>query len=142
MSAHQGYDPTEVPPPGSFMAAAGMKVVEATGTRVTARLHVDASHHTPFGVVHGGVYAAAVESAASIGASLAVLESGRSAVGVTNTTDFVRPVVEAELEVVAEALQQGRTLQLWEVRITRADDGRLVAHGRLRLQNVPLPAER
>jgi 1,4-dihydroxy-2-naphthoyl-CoA hydrolase len=132
-------DPTAPPPPGSFMAAAGLQVLEASGTRVVARLDVDASHHTPFGVVHGGVYAAAVESVASIGASLAVLPTGRSAVGVTNTTDFVRPVTQARLDVVGEALQQGRTLQLWEVRISRADDGKLVAHGRLRLQNVALP---
>jgi hypothetical protein len=29
--------------------------------------------------------------------------------------------------------------QLWHVRITRHDDGKLVAEGRVRLQNVPLP---
>jgi acyl-coenzyme A thioesterase PaaI-like protein len=37
--------------------------------------------------------------------------------------------------VTAAPLQQGRTQQLWEVRITD-DNGRLVALGSLRLQNV------
>jgi acyl-coenzyme A thioesterase PaaI-like protein len=43
------------------------------------------------------------------------------------------------LDVVAEPIQQGRTLQLWQVLLTRADDGKLVARGQVRLQNVPLP---
>jgi acyl-coenzyme A thioesterase PaaI-like protein len=43
------------------------------------------------------------------------------------------------LVVVAEPVQQGRTLQLWQVLLTRADDGKLVARGQVRLQNVPLP---
>jgi acyl-coenzyme A thioesterase PaaI-like protein len=37
--------------------------------------------------------------------------------------------------VQAEAIQQGRTAQLWEVRVVDEDD-RLVAMGQVRLQNV------
>ena len=40
--------------------------------------------------------------------------------------------------VVAEPVQQGRSQQLWQVHLTR-DDGKLVARGQVRLQNVPLP---
>jgi 1,4-dihydroxy-2-naphthoyl-CoA hydrolase len=39
--------------------------------------------------------------------------------------------------VRAEPIQQGRTQQLWQCDITR-EDGKLVARGQLRLQNVPL----
>ena len=53
--------------------------------------------------------------------------------------DVVRPVTGAEVEVLAEPVFQGRTQQLWEVSITRVEDGKLVARGRLRLQNLPLP---
>jgi acyl-coenzyme A thioesterase PaaI-like protein len=62
------------------------------------------------------------------------------AVGIHNSTDFLRPVTVADLEVVAEPLFQGRTQQLWQVSITRLDDGKLVARGQLRLQNVPRPS--
>jgi acyl-coenzyme A thioesterase PaaI-like protein len=62
------------------------------------------------------------------------------AVGVSNTTDFLRPVTMAEVEVVTEPLFQGRTQQLQEVLITRVGDGKLVARGQLRLQNVPVRA--
>jgi len=120
-------------------ASADYKLHELTSTRVRATMSLNEAHHQPFGRVHGGVYAIAVEGVASAGASAAVAEQGMYAVGTNNNTDFLRPVTVAEVEVLAEAIFQGRTQQLWEVSITRLDDGKLVAKGRLRLQNIPLP---
>jgi uncharacterized protein (TIGR00369 family) len=122
-----------------FVAAMQFEVSDADGSRVTGQVDLGSDQHTPWGVVHGGVYCSVVESAASIGASLAVRERGQFAVGVNNNTDFVRPMTSGRLDVVAEPVQQGRTLQLWQVVLTRADDGKLVARGQVRLQNVPLP---
>jgi 1,4-dihydroxy-2-naphthoyl-CoA hydrolase len=119
--------------------SAQFRIFELTGTRVRARLSLNEDHHQPFGRVHGGVYAIAVEGVASAGACAAVADQGMYAVGTNNNTDFLRPVTVAEVEVLAEALFQGRTQQLWEVSITRLEDGKLVARGRLRLQNLPLP---
>jgi 1,4-dihydroxy-2-naphthoyl-CoA hydrolase len=122
-----------------FVAAMKFEVGEAGGSRVTGHVDLGPDQHTPWGVVHGGLYCSVVESAASIGASLAVQEHGQFAVGVNNNTDFIRSVIEGRLDVVAEPVQQGRTQQLWQVHLTRADDGKLVARGQVRLQNVPLP---
>ena len=88
-------------------------------------------------MVRGGVYTTAVETAASLGASLAVRHRG-IAVGVHNATDFLRPATSGRAEVIAEPLQQGRVQQLWLVTITD-ERGRALARGQLRLQNVPLP---
>jgi uncharacterized protein (TIGR00369 family) len=123
----------------AFVAASGFVVTEVSGTRVAGHVELGPDQHTPWGVVHGGVYCTVVESAASIGASAAVLDRGQFAVGVNNNTDFARPMTTGRMEVVAEPIQQGRTLQLWQVVLTRADDGKLVARGQVRLQNVPLP---
>jgi 1,4-dihydroxy-2-naphthoyl-CoA hydrolase len=123
----------------AFVAAINFDVAEADGSRVTGSVELGPEQHTPWGVVHGGVYCSVVESAASIGASLAVQGRGQFAVGVNNNTDFVRPMTAGRIDVVAEPVQQGRTLQLWQVLLTRADDGKLVARGQVRLQNVPLP---
>jgi 1,4-dihydroxy-2-naphthoyl-CoA hydrolase len=136
---------SEVPPvdlasAGPFVAAMKFEVTEATGTRVTGHVDVGPDQHTPWGVVHGGLYASVVESAASIGASTAVVEHGQFSVGVNNNTDFIRAMTEGRLDVVAEPIQQGRTQQLWQVLLTRADDGKLVARGQVRLQNVMLPS--
>ena len=123
----------------AFVAATGLQLTEVTGTRVAGSIDVGPDHHTPWGVVHGGVYCTVVESAASIGASTAVAERGQFSVGVSNQTDFLRPMTAGRLDVVAEPVQQGKTLQLWLVTLAR-EDGKLVARGQVRLQNVPLPA--
>jgi uncharacterized protein (TIGR00369 family) len=124
---------------GPFVAAMKFEVTEAAGSRVTGHVDLGPDQHTPWGVVHGGLYCSVVESAASIGASLAVVDRGQFSVGVNNNTDFVRPMTAGRLDVVAEPIQQGRTLQLWQVVLTRSEDGKLVARGQVRLQNVALP---
>ncbi|WP_309229447.1 MULTISPECIES: PaaI family thioesterase [unclassified Blastococcus] len=126
-------------PAPAFVGAMGFTTAEVTGTRVTGSADLGPEHHTPWGVVHGGVYCAIVETAASVGASRAVQEHGQFSVGVNNSTDFIRSMTAGRVDVVAEPVQQGRTQQLWQVALTRAEDGKLVAQGRVRLQNVPLP---
>jgi uncharacterized protein (TIGR00369 family) len=123
----------------AFVESAGLAFTDVTGTRVRGEIQLGPEHHTPWGVVHGGVYTTAVESAATVGASAAIADLGQVAVGVANNTDFLRPMTAGRLDVVAEPVQQGRTLQLWQVVLTRAEDGKPVARGQVRLQNVPLP---
>ena len=123
----------------AFVAAAGLVIDEVTGTRVTGHIELGPEHHTPWGIVHGGVYTTAIESAASIGASTAVKDQGMVAVGLTNTTQFLRSVTSGRVNVEAVALNQGRTQQLWQVDV-KDGAGKLVAHGELRLQNVTASA--
>jgi 1,4-dihydroxy-2-naphthoyl-CoA hydrolase len=130
-------------PSGSMLealrASAQWTLHEMSGTRARATMVLDERHHQPFGIVHGGIYAIAVEGLASAAACAAVEDRGLVAVGTTNTTDFLRPVSRGALDVLATALFQGRTHQLWQVDITRADDGKLVARGQLRLANITPP---
>ncbi|MBF9067690.1 PaaI family thioesterase [Streptacidiphilus sp. NEAU-YB345] len=118
-----------------FVAAAGLVLDEVSGARVLGHMDLGADHHTPWGIVHGGIYATAVETAASVGASAAVADRGQYAVGVHNSTDFLRASVECRATVVAEPTHQGRSQQLWTV--TVADqDGRQLARGQVRLRNI------
>jgi 1,4-dihydroxy-2-naphthoyl-CoA hydrolase len=135
----EGLPSVDLTAASRFVAASAFQVTEASGSRVAGHVDLGPDQHTPWGVVHGGVYCTVVESAASIGASVAVADRGQFAVGVNNNTDFLRPMTTGRVDVVAEPLQQGRTLQLWLVTLSRADDGKLVARGQVRLQNVPLP---
>ena len=119
----------------ALMADIGLMIDEVTGSRVTAHLNLGPEHHTPWGIVNGGVYCTAIEGTASIGASAAVQNQDKFAVGLTNTTHFLRPITSGTVTVDAVALHQGRTQQLWKVDITD-ESGRLIAHGEVRLQNV------
>ena len=126
-------DPTDA---GAFLTELGLEFGEIGPARVTAHLDLGPRHHTPWGIVHGGVYSTAVESLASIGACAAVRDRGLVAVGLTNTTHFLRAVAEERVYLEAAALSQGGSQQLWQVDITDRN-GKRVAHGEVRLQNVP-----
>jgi 1,4-dihydroxy-2-naphthoyl-CoA hydrolase len=129
-------------PADTFLAVIGLRLErvlpQGMQTVVRGSLEVDKRHHTPWGVVHGGVWASVVESAATVGACAVLEAEGRFAVGVDNLTDFLRPVREGNLDVVAMPEQIGRSLQLWRVTITD-QLGKPVAQGRVRLANQQLP---
>jgi 1,4-dihydroxy-2-naphthoyl-CoA hydrolase len=124
---------------GDFLQSVGLRIDSITGNEVRGHLDASDQHHTPWGIVHGGLYTTVIESAASIGASYAVWDDGRFAVGVSNQTDFLRPHVAGRLDVRATVIQQGRTLQLWLVEITN-EEGKTVARGQVRLINQQLPS--
>ncbi|MBI1758718.1 MAG: PaaI family thioesterase [Actinobacteria bacterium] len=121
---------------GGFVALLGLVFDELSGERVTARWTVRPELLQPYGVLHGGVHCAVVETLASVGAALWLGESGQ-VVGVSNHTDFLRAVREGELVAEASPIHRGRSQQLWLVEIVDAGR-RLVARGQVRLQNLPV----
>ena len=130
------YDPTH----GMFGDIGGT-FEEMTPDRVVVALDVDARHHQPFGLLHGGVHCVLVETAASAGAGLWAISKGNVAVvGVSNSTDFLRSHREGRIIAVATPIHRGRTQQLWQVVVSRESDGKTVARGQVRLQNIVDPA--
>jgi 1,4-dihydroxy-2-naphthoyl-CoA hydrolase len=122
--------------PSEFMRLLGLRFDQLGPTRLTAHFDCGPAHHQPWGRVHGGVYASVIETAATTGAYLAVRGRGQLAVGITNTSHFLRAETEGRMNVLATAVHQGRSSQLWEVAITRARDGKPVARGSVRLHNL------
>jgi 1,4-dihydroxy-2-naphthoyl-CoA hydrolase len=115
----------------------GIEFLEVGPDRVTARLDVTPAHQQAYGIVHGGVHCAMIEGLASAGGALWAMERGMpGAVGVSNTTDFLRSVRSGELRAEATPLHRGRTQQLWQVTVTRDSDGQPVARGTVRLHNL------
>ena len=124
----------------AFMRLLGLDFEEAGPERVVASFEANENHHQPWGIVHGGVFSAISETVASTGAYLAVKDEGRLAAGVNNVTDFLRPHEQGRLRVIAEPLQQGKSQQLWQVVVEREEDGKTVARGQVRLQNIETDA--
>jgi uncharacterized protein (TIGR00369 family) len=112
----------------------GMTITEATPDRVVLTWPVTPALHQPYGIVHGGVHCAAVETAASVGAALWFGDRG-TVVGVSNHTDFLRGVRDGELTATATPIHRGGMQQLWLVEVTD-EQGRAVARGQVRLQNL------
>ena len=46
----------------AFLAAAGLRLTHVAADRVEGVIDLGPAHHTPWGVVHGGVYTAAVKA--------------------------------------------------------------------------------
>jgi 1,4-dihydroxy-2-naphthoyl-CoA hydrolase len=114
----------------------GLTLDEVALDHVRAHLDCDERHHQPFGIVHGGVWCAVVESMASIGGAMNAIRQDKQVVGVNNSTDFLRAHRTGRVDGLAEPLHVGRTQQLWQVVLTRASDDKVVARGQVRLQNV------
>ena len=117
-----------------FIKLIGIRTEEATADRVVLTCPVTPDLHQPFGLVHGGVYATLAETAASVAGALWFGDRGK-VVGVSNHTDFLRAVRRGELRAEATPLARGRTTQLWQVEVGD-EQGRLVAHAKVRLQNL------
>ena len=130
------------PQPG-WDSAVGIRVEELTPTRVVAYVDIDERHQQGYGIVHGGVWASVVESVGSHGAAMAAhkITGQMAVVGIANSTDFLRPHRAGRVRATGTPIQTGRTQQNWLVEIEREDDGKMVARGQLRVQNLPAPPE-
>jgi uncharacterized protein (TIGR00369 family) len=117
---------------GGFNVALGLVFTRASADEIACEVPIGPHLAQPYGLVHGGVYSAIVETLASVGAALFAMPQGLAPVGLENTTSFLRAVRSGVLHGVARPLHRGRTTQVWEVEI-RGDDGKVAATGRVRL---------
>ncbi len=115
----------------------GFRLVEAGADRVVLSWDVSEANLQPYGIVHGGTYCGAVETAASWAAALWLGDRGK-VVGVSNQTDFLRAATEGRMTATATPIHRGRSQQLWLVEVVD-DLNRPVARGQVRLQNLTDP---
>ena len=123
-----------------WCGAMKLRFTAASGDEVRCEFDVVDQHLQPFGLVHGGVMCGVIETLTSIGATMHVRHLGQEAVGLENTTSFIRAVQSGTLRAVARPISRGRTNQLWEAWI-HDDRDRIVSQGRVRLQNVSAAPE-
>ncbi|MGB0972724.1 MAG: PaaI family thioesterase [Mycobacterium sp.] len=120
-----------------FDAELGLAYLEISPEGGRAQLQITDKLLQPYGIVHGGVYCSVAESLASVsGAVWLAANGGGKVVGVNNNTDFLRAIGSGTLTAISTPVHRGRRQQLWLITIADTD-GRLVARGQVRLQNLP-----
>ena len=122
-----------------FDALYGLEVLEVTDDLVRAQVAVRDELRQPFGLVHGGVLASIAETLASLGTAVVVVPEGNAAMGSSNATSFLRPILEGTIHARALRRHRGRTTWVWDVEITD-DADRLCALTRMTIAVRPIPA--
>lgn len=108
----------------------GLELLEVSAEQVSARVEVHDQLKQPAGLVHGGVYASIAESIASLATGMSVLPEGSVAMGLSNSTSFLRPITAGAVHARATRLHRGRTTWVWDVHFSD-DAGRLCAVTRM-----------
>jgi uncharacterized protein (TIGR00369 family) len=124
--------------PHGFDRLYGLELLGYDENQVTARVKVREEIKQPAGLVHGGVYAAIAESMTSLATALAVMGEGNTAMGLSNSTSFLRPITEGVIHAQASRLHRGRTTWVWDVHFND-DAERLCAVTRMTIAVRPLP---
>ncbi|MGH2854298.1 MAG: PaaI family thioesterase [Solirubrobacteraceae bacterium] len=118
----------------------GLELLEFSDSEARAQVQVREELKQPAGLVHGGVYAAIAESLASLATGFTVFPEGSVAMGLSNSTSFLRPITAGTIHARATRLHRGRTTWVWDVRF--GDDAdRLCAVTRMTIAVRPLPAD-
>ena len=118
------------PTPGTLDDVLGFEMLEATPDLCRAQFKVEKRVQQPLGLVHGGAYASLAESMVSLTTHVAVQDNGSFAMGMSNSTTFLRPASEGTIHAEAVLLHKGRTTWIWDVTF-RDDEGRTCAVTRM-----------
>ncbi len=114
----------------TLIEALGIRFTAAGDDFLEASMPVEARHHQPMGILHGGATATLAESVASAAAALRLGDSGKLPVGMELSINHIRSVRAGNVTARAEPIHLGRSTQLWQIRV-QDDQGRLVALARL-----------
>ena len=116
----------------------GCELLELNAERVRARLQVHDGVRQRFGVVHGGAYCAWAEMLASEATVRGVAADGNIAMGIANSTQFLRPVSTGVLNAEGRVRRRGRSVWVWDIDFTD-EQGALCSISRVTLAVRPAP---
>ncbi|HEY7629464.1 MAG TPA: PaaI family thioesterase [Thermoleophilaceae bacterium] len=129
-------DEYPVPAGRALDGVLGFRMLSVDGDEAHAEVPITDAVRQRWGLVHGGTYAALAEMLATEATVQQVWGEGNRGMGLSNATNFVRPVSEGTLHARARRLHAGRTTWVWDVEMTD-DEGRLCAVTRMTIAIRP-----
>lgn len=85
-------------------------------------------HQQPFGLVHGGVFASIIDTAASWAIFYAIGDQNAGMTSVDLKLNFLAPAVSGKLIAKGRLIKLGKTLGYAEAEVTN-ESGKILAHG-------------
>jgi len=104
-----------------------------------AKMPVNSRVHQPMGLLHGGATVALAESVGSAASLLFVNPEIQEVRGIEISANHLRSKRDGVVTGTARIVHQGRSLHLWEVRVTD-EQGRLISL--CKITNMVLPRKR
>lgn len=106
----------------TLMETLGIEYIDAGPEFLVATMPVNSKVHQPMGLLHGGASAALAESLGS-GASLMLIDPDKQEVrGIEMSVNHVKSKRAGIVTGTARLVHRGRTVHLWEIRITDEND--------------------
>ncbi|MEM8999605.1 MAG: PaaI family thioesterase [Bacteroidota bacterium] len=107
---------------GTLMETLQIEYIDVGENYLTARMPVGPRVYQPDGVLHGGATAALAESVGSA-ASYVFLDGKEFFVrGIEIAANHVKSVRDGYVYAKAQIIHKGRTVQLWEIKVTNDTD--------------------
>lgn len=106
----------------TLMQTLNIEYTDAGSDYLTATMPVNSSVHQPMGLLHGGATVALAESVGSA-ASLMLINAEHSEVrGIEISANHLKAKREGIVTATARIIHKGRSIHLWEIRITDEND--------------------
>lgn len=106
----------------TLMETLEIEFTEVGKDYLIARMPVTPKVHQPDGVLHGGASVALAESVGSCGAFVFLNTKDVVIRGIEIAANHVKSIREGYVYANARMIHQGRTIQLWQIRITNEED--------------------
>lgn len=119
---------------GPFFRHMSMKVTEIGPGYSAVLMRVGKKHMNPFGGLHGGVYASAIDTAAYWSAYCDLPEDS-GLVTIDLKVDFLAPVLQEKIMINGQRIKSGKTICLAEAKMCDGN-GKVLAHGTSKLMVI------
>lgn len=106
----------------TVFAPLGARVDRWDPDAFSVSVEIDDRHRQPMGWLHGGISALLAESAASMAAAMSVDIEQNEPFGVDLNVTHLHARREGRVVATARPLHRGRTLHVYEVRVTDGED--------------------
>jgi len=99
-----------------------IKFIDIGEDFVTAKMPVNKFVYQPDGILHGGATAALAETVGSTAAFVLLKRKDIIVRGIEISTNHLKSISEGEVIATAKPINLGRTIQLWDIKITNQKD--------------------
>lgn len=120
----------------TLMQTLEIEYIDAGEDFLTAKMPVNPRVHQPMGLLHGGASAALAESVGSAASIIFINPEKQEVRGIELSANHLRSKREGEIFATARIMHQGRSIHLWEIKITD-EQGKLISL--CKLTNMILP---